>query len=223
MSNFSLSDLPLIFLSAIPIILAITLHEAAHGFAALQCGDATAKKAGRISLNPIVHIDLIGTILLPGGLFLLSTFLGGQAFIFGWAKPVPVNFGALNHPKRDMRYVAFAGPFVNLLMAVFWAAFLKILLVLGLASSQAMLMKMGAIGLQINLALMIINLFPLPPLDGGRIAVSLLPMPFAHYLARLEPFGMIIFIGLFVSKIIQPALYFLLDQSFETFRLFFQF
>ena len=182
----------LIALYAIPGIFAITLHEAAHGYAARHFGDLTAYQAGRITLNPLRHIDLMGTILIP----ILILIASQGKFAFGWAKPVPVDFGRLRNPKRDMLWVAAAGPGANLLMAILWAFVIKAMqgVPSNYFSEPILLMARG--GIIINAVLMVLNLFPLPPLDGGRIAVSLLPHRLAHRFARIEPFGMIILIVL---------------------------
>lgn len=173
-----------ITISALPVIFAITLHEAAHGYAARHFGDTTAWAAGRISLNPLRHIDLFGTLLLP-----LLLFAVNSPFIFGWAKPVPVNFGRLRNPKRDMLWVAAAGPAVNLLMAFGWAALLKLAVVMPFNAYTRPLALMSEMGIGINVMLMVLNLLPLPPLDGGRIAVSLLPFSLAVKFAALERWG----------------------------------
>ena len=178
-------------IAALPVILAITLHEAAHGYVARHFGDPTAWQAGRISLNPLRHVDLFGTILLPIALYLIKS-----PFLFGWAKPVPVDFSRLRHPKRDMLWVAAAGPAVNLLMAIGWAALLKIVTLIPYNAYSQPLALMSQVGVGINLALAMLNLFPLPPLDGGRIAVSLLPYPLAVRFARLERWGFPILIVL---------------------------
>ncbi len=175
----------------LPVIFAITVHEAAHGYAARHFGDMTAAAAGRISLNPMRHIDPIGTLLIPG----LTLLVGG--ILFGWAKPVPVNFGRLRHPKRDMLWVAAAGPGSNLVMAFLWALVIKLSLFLPQYAALPLAL-MGAAGIMINTVLMVLNLFPLPPLDGGRIAVSLLPHRQAWQLSRVEPYGMFILILLAV-------------------------
>ncbi|HTY02246.1 MAG TPA: site-2 protease family protein [Rhodocyclaceae bacterium] len=171
--------------SALPVIFAITLHEAAHGYAARHFGDLTAWQAGRISLNPFRHIDLVGTIVVPVTILLLSA----GNFLFGWAKPVPVDFGRLRHPKQDMFWVAAAGPGANLLMALGWAAVLKFVEMAPENIYSLPLARMADIGVDINLVLMTLNLVPIPPLDGGRIVVSLLPQPSAWKFARLEPWG----------------------------------
>ncbi len=191
---------------AIPVIFAITVHEAAHGYAAKYFGDLTAEKMGRITLNPLKHIDPIGTILVPAVAVMLSGFL------FGWAKPVPVNFNNLKNPKKDMFWVAAAGPAANLVMAIFWA------IVLGISANapESMgfyLSQMSWAGIMINLVLMVLNLLPMPPLDGGRIAVSLLPHQLAMQLSKVERYGFIILIILlttgYLGKIISPIINFL--------------
>ena len=169
---------------ALPIIFAITVHEAAHGYAARYFGDMTAHYLKRITLNPLKHIDPMGTILLPA----LTVMLGG--ILFGWAKPVPVNFSNLRNPKKDMMWVALAGPASNLIMAIFWTI---ILVRINFFPEQAelFLQVMCLAGIQINIILMVLNMLPLPPLDGGRVAVSLLPYPWSGYLAGLERYGLI--------------------------------
>jgi Zn-dependent protease len=180
---------------ALPILFAITVHEAAHGYAAKFFGDLTAERMGRITLNPFKHIDPIGTILLPA----LSIILGGV--LFGWAKPVPVNFGQLRRPKQDMLWVALAGPASNFAMAIVWGLVLA-RIALFPESAQAFLAQMSLAGIQINLVLLVLNLFPLPPLDGGRIAVSLLPMKAAIKFAQIERYGMLILIALLFTGIL---------------------
>ncbi|MBQ7627148.1 MAG: site-2 protease family protein [Rhodocyclaceae bacterium] len=169
-----------------PVLLAITLHEAAHGYVARYFGDATAFDAGRISLNPLRHIDPVGTILVPGVLYFLSSGL-----LFGWAKPVPVNFARLRNPKRDMLWVSLAGPLANLVMGLCWAVFLA-LVVRTQQSIDTPLAYMAVAGISINAVLFVFNLLPLPPLDGGRIVTSLLPLPTAIKFARIEPYGIFI-------------------------------
>ena len=194
-----------IAVSAIPIIFAITVHEASHGYAAKYFGDLTAEKMGRITLNPLKHIDPIGTILLPA----LTLMLGGV--LFGWAKPVPVNFAGLRNPKKDMLWVAAAGPASNFVMAIFWVFVLKYAQITPDYAAY-FLIEMSKVGIMINLVLMVLNLLPLPPLDGGRIAVSLLPMNLAVKLSRLEQYGFIILIVLLftgvLGKIILPIINF---------------
>lgn len=184
-----------IVVSGLPIIFAITVHEAAHGYAARYFGDMTAARLGRISLNPLRHIDLFGTLLLPA----LTLIFGG--ILFGWAKPVPVNFAQLRHPKQDMLWVAAAGPGANLLMALLWAIVIKIAILLP-ESIALPLSLMGAIGIMINTVLMVLNLLPLPPLDGGRIAISLLPGPWAVKFSRIEPYGFILLIILLATGVL---------------------
>ncbi|HRD34498.1 MAG TPA: site-2 protease family protein [Rhodocyclaceae bacterium] len=183
------SLIPTLAIWAIPVLLAITLHEAAHGYVARHFGDPTAHLAGRITLNPIKHIDPVGTLLVPAGILALSSLFGGSGILFGWAKPVPVDFSRLRQPKADMLWVAAAGPFVNLLMAIGWAFLFKLATVLPPSDYTIPLMKMSDAGMQINAVLMVLNLLPIPPLDGGRIAVSLLPHRLAWRFARLEPYG----------------------------------
>jgi len=178
---------------AVPVIFAITLHEAAHGYVARHFGDKTAFMLGRISLNPARHIDLLGTIFLP----VVMLFISGGRIMFGWAKPVPVNFRALRHPKRDMLWVALAGPAANLAMAVGWGAALKIGALSGLRQSD-FLLQVPIAGVEVNLIFMALNLLPILPLDGGRIVVSLLPHSLARGFSRLEPFGLPILLGLVV-------------------------
>lgn len=188
---------------ALPVIFAITLHEAAHGYIAKRFGDLTAYQAGRISLNPIKHIDPMGTIIVPLTLFIIGKLTMGTGFLFGWAKPVPVNFDRLHHPKRDMLWVALAGPAANLFMACCWAVILK----LGAASfpenfyAKPMIL-MGKAGIDINLILMVLNLLPLPPLDGGRMAISLLPSRLAYMFSRIEPYGFMILLFLLITGIL---------------------
>jgi len=186
----------LIAIAAIPVLFAITIHEAAHGYVARHFGDMTAYQQGRISLNPIRHIDLVGTILLP----LLTLALGG--ILFGWAKPVPVNFAALRRPKQDMLWVAIAGPASNLLMALFWGLMIKVAWMFPGGYFTEPLLEMAQIGVKINAILMVLNLLPLPPLDGGRVAVSLLPHRQAYQLSRIEPYGMFILIGLAITPVL---------------------
>jgi len=204
-----------IALAAIPVLFAITLHEAAHGYVARHFGDMTAHHAGRISLNPLRHIDMVGTILLP----LLTLWMGG--ILFGWAKPVPVNFNALRNPKKDMLWVAIAGPASNLVMALGWALLYKFALMNhGSYFSDAMI-GMAKIGIQINVILMVLNLLPLPPLDGGRVAVSLLPHRQAFMLSKLEPYGMFILIFLVITQMLSVILSPPVNMSFKLIALLF--
>lgn len=174
---------------ALPLIFAITLHEAAHGYVAKYFGDMTAYSQGRVSLNPVVHIDLMGTIVIPALLYAI-----GSPFLFGYAKPVPVNFGNLRKPKQQMAWVALAGPAANLLMAFLWMIFIVILHVL--RADLEFFLKMAQAGVSVNLALFAFNLFPIPPLDGGRILVSLLPHKYAFKVAQIEPYGFFIVMAL---------------------------
>jgi len=181
----------------VPVVFAITLHEAAHGYVARRFGDRTAEELGRITLNPLRHIDPIGTVLVPAMLYLTA----GPQFVFGWAKPVPVNFGNLRHPKRDMLWVAAAGPFANFAMAFLWMLALRLAIGDDAVTSEG-LARMAQIGVSVNLVLMALNLLPIPPLDGGRIAVSLLPSRAALAWARLEPFGFIIIVVLMFTPLL---------------------
>ena len=191
---------------AIPIIFAITVHEAAHGYAARYFGDMTAHYLGRISLNPLKHIDPLGTIILPA----LTVMLGG--ILFGWAKPVPVNFSNLRNPKKNMMWVALAGPLSNLLMAIFWT-FIYARLQLFPDSSIFFLEVMARAGIQINLILMVLNMLPIPPLDGGRVAVSLLPYPWSSYIENLERYGLFIIIFLLFSGALSSILFPIINIS----------
>lgn len=195
-----LSPIQYFTISIIPVLLAITVHEAAHGYAAKHFGDKTAYFLGRITLNPIKHIDPVGTVVIPGMLLLLSA-----PFLFGWAKPVPVNFSNLNNPKKDMMWVALAGPASNLAMAIIWAIVLGLFKSSG-ASYALFIIGMAQVGIMINLVLMLLNLLPIPPLDGGRVAVSLLPSPWSYKLASLERYGMFILIFLIVSGLLSAIL-----------------
>jgi Zn-dependent protease len=192
---------------ALPVIFAITLHEAAHGYVARFFGDMTAAAAGRITANPLRHIDPVGTILVPLVILLTSKLLGGGAILFGWAKPVPVNFGRLRRPKQDMLWVALAGPGMNFAMALFWALMIQLGHTLGGSFAALPLMLMGAAGVFINVILMALNLIPLPPLDGGRVAVSLLPMKQAMQFSRLEPYGLFILLGLMFTGVLGTILW----------------
>jgi Zn-dependent protease len=196
-----------------PVIFAITLHEAAHGYVARHFGDLTAYSQGRISLNPLRHIDPVGTILVPLVILAASKMLGTGGILFGWAKPVPVNFAALRHPKRDMLWVAAAGPAANLGMALTWAFLLKLALVLPESDYTLPMARMAEAGVGVNLVLMLLNLLPIPPLDGGRIAVSLLPHRLAWKFARLEPFGFPILLLLLMTNILGAILYPMLRVS----------
>ncbi len=175
---------------AIPVLLAITLHEAAHGYTARLLGDDTAWQLGRVTLNPFPHIDLVGTIIMPLMLFFATS---GQ-FLFGYAKPVPVDFSRLRHPKRDMVWVALAGPGVNLFQAFAWAVLIYLLS--GMGSEERFFVEMAQAGVLVNLVMFAFNLFPLPPLDGGRIVVGLLPMRLAIAFSHIERYGFFIVMGL---------------------------
>lgn len=181
---------------ALPVLFAITVHEAAHGYAALHFGDPTAHMLGRITLNPIKHIDPVGTLLMP----LVLYFATSGAFLFGYAKPVPVNFGRLRHPKRDMVWVALAGPGANLVQAIGWTLLAYLLVALG--SEERFFLEMARAGVLVNLVMFAFNLFPLPPLDGGRILVGLLPMRQAMLVSRLEPYGFFIVMALVISGVV---------------------
>lgn len=177
----------------LPLLFAITLHEVAHGWVARQMGDNTAKMLGRLTLNPLKHIDPVGTVIVPGILLMM----GG--FIFGWAKPVPVNERNFHNPKRDMAIVALAGPAANLLMAIAWALIARAGIALGVEYVSVPLIYMGSAGITINLVLMVLNLLPIPPLDGGRIAVGILPHRLAWQFSKIEPYGFVILIVLLAT------------------------
>ncbi len=185
-----------VLIYALPVLFAITVHEAAHGYAARYFGDNTAHMLGRITLNPLTHIDPVGTILMP----LMLYFATSGAFLFGYAKPVPVQFGNLRNPKRDMIWVALAGPASNFLQAIFWAIVLVVLVTQGV--QERFFVEMARAGILVNLVMWAFNLFPLPPLDGGRILVGLLPWKLANQVARIEPFGFFIVLALVVMGIV---------------------
>ncbi len=195
---------------AIPMIFAITLHEAAHAYAARYFGDSTAYMLGRMTLNPIKHIDPTWTILVPIVTLLVSPF------VFGAAKPVPVNFGALRHPKRDMIWVAAAGPLANLAMMIVWAIVAKIAIMLGATGPTYFLALVAEAGIFVNALLMVFNLFPLLPLDGGRILTGLLPNKWAYTFSRTEPYGMFILIGLIITGILGKFMWPLVDISMKS-------
>ncbi len=181
---------------ALPVLFAITIHEAAHGYVARYFGDNTAWSMGRVTLNPIKHIDPLGTIAMP----LLLYFATSGAFLFGYAKPVPVNFGNLRHPKRDMIWVALAGPASNFIQAILWALALVVMAVAGV--QEEFFIKMAQAGALFNLVMWAFNLFPLPPLDGGRILVGLLPLKQALWVSRIEPWGFFVVMGLVLAGIV---------------------
>ena len=199
MPDFDLPQfLRILSVAALPVLFAITVHEVAHGWVAKQLGDPTAQRLGRLTLNPIKHIDPIGTVVVP----ILMLMVGG--FLFGWAKPVPVTYENLRHPKRDMAIVAAAGPGANLLMALIWALIAKLGTVMPETLSWAAtpLIYMGKIGVAINAVLMVLNLLPLPPLDGGRVAVGMLPNRIGWQLARIEPFGFFVLLALLATGLL---------------------
>ena len=186
-----------VLIYALPVIFAITVHEAAHGYVARYFGDNTAAVMGRVTLNPMKHIDPIGTILMP----LMLYFATSGAFLFGYAKPVPVNFGRLRHPKRDMIWVALAGPASNFIQAILWALVLVALVAAGI--NETFFIKMAQGGILVNLVMWAFNLFPLPPLDGGRVLAGLLPNgPAQNFLARIEPYGFFIVMGLVIAGVV---------------------
>ena len=185
-----------ILIYALPVLFSITIHEAAHGYAARHFGDHTASMLGRITLNPLKHIDPVGTILVPALLY----FSTSGAFLFGYAKPVPVNFNNLRNPKRDMSWVALAGPASNLVQALLWLALFIVLI--GVGVEERFFLQMAKGGVLVNLVMWAFNLFPLPPLDGGRILVGLLPYRSAATLSRVEPYGFFIVLALVLSGIV---------------------
>jgi Zn-dependent protease len=189
-------DIQTLLIYAIPVIFAITVHETAHGWIASILGDHSAKMMGRLTLNPIKHIDLVGTIIVPAFLYFTS------GFIFGWAKPVPVNFNALRSPRRDMLWVAVAGPASNFIMALLWLGVVFI----AIDTGSQFLADMAQVGIQINLLLAVLNLLPIPPLDGGRVMSSLLPPKLSYQYDQLEPYGLFILLGLLFLGIFQTLI-----------------
>lgn len=196
---------------ALPVLFAITVHEVAHGWVARRLGDPTAYMMGRLTLNPIKHIDPVGTVAVPLMLIVLGS-MTGNPFVFGWAKPVPVTWENLRHPKRDMALVAAAGPGANLVMALLWALLMKLGILLGEGAAWVALplLYMGFAGITINLVLMVLNLLPLLPLDGGRVVAGLLPGRLSWQYSRLEPYGLFILLGLlflgWLGYLLQPPL-----------------
>jgi Zn-dependent protease len=187
---------------ALPVLFAITLHEAAHGYVARHFGDMTAHAQGRISLNPVRHIDVLGTIVVP----LVILFLSGYKFLFGWAKPVPVNYSALRKPRQHMAWVAAAGPGANLVMALIWALLLKIAVLVPQGTFSGFLGLMAQAGILVNLVFMFLNLLPILPLDGGRILASLLPSRAAWQYAKLEPWGLPLLVLLLLTNVLNVVL-----------------
>ena len=207
---------------ALPVIFAITLHEAAHGYVAKHFGDKTAYVLGRVSLNPLRHIDPVGTVLVPLLILITSSVLGSGGILFGWAKPVPVDFSALRHPKRDMLWVAAAGPLANLFMALLWAFTLKFALLAPHNTFSLPLGLMAEAGITINLVLMLLNLLPILPLDGGRITVSLLPNRLAYGFSRLEPYGFPILLLLVFTNMLGAILNPMVNASINLIATVFQ-
>src|SRR5690625_3708556 len=204
---------------ALPVLFGITLHEAAHGYVARMLGDQTAWAAGRVSLNPIRHIDPVGTVAVPLFLLLSSKLMGGAGLLFGWAKPVPVDWRMLRNPKRDMAWVALAGPASNLFMAILWAISVSVLDRMGMPRDDFWV-RMGIAGIQVNLVLMALNMLPIPPLDGGRIVFSLLPHDLAFKYSRIEPYGLLILIVLMLTGVLWFLLQPLLEFGFMVVRWF---
>lgn len=219
MQTFSIIQTVTIWI--VPVLLAITMHEAAHAWVANHCGDNTAKALGRLSLNPINHLDLLGTVIVPIAVAVLSGF----QFIFGWAKPVPINWYQLKNPRRDMAFVAIAGPLSNLGMALMWAACAKLGLMLGPMTSQLALFMLltGKAGILINLVLGLLNLVPIPPLDGSRVIASWLSPRLSYQYMKLEPYGILIIFILFFTGIlgwlIRPLFIFMTNLMFSLFNI----
>jgi Zn-dependent protease len=210
-----------ILIYALPVLFAITVHEAAHGYAARHFGDTTAFMLGRITLNPLKHVDPMGTILMP----LLLYFATSGAFLFGYAKPVPVRWSNLNNPKRDMVWVALAGPAANLAQALLWS--IALYAVIGAGVDEKFFIEMCKAGVLVNVVMFAFNLFPVPPLDGGRILVGLLPYKQAELVSRIEPYGFFVVMGLVIAGVLstlwmQPVMgltYWLLELVLTPLRL----
>jgi Zn-dependent protease len=208
---------------ALPVLFAITLHEAAHGYVARYFGDMTAYAQGRISLNPARHIDLVGTILVPIAILVASKLAGTTGFLFGWAKPVPVNYSALRKPKQNMMWVAAAGPASNLVMAIGWALLYKLADGIGPGEYATPFKLMSAAGIEVNVVLMLLNLLPILPLDGGRIVASLLPARMSGQYSRLEPWGFPILLLLMFSGYLGMILSPMVRTSFSVIGSVFRF
>lgn len=201
-----LTVVQIVSVSILPIVFAITLHEVAHGCAARALGDDTAARLGRLTVNPISHIDPIGTLLVPGIILASQALLNTSGMLIGWAKPVPVDFRKLKHPLRDMAFVAIAGPAANLLMAVFWAIMIRTSIVLEDDFASEPLHLMGQIGIDVNLMLFLLNLLPIPPLDGGRVLTGMLPLPLATRFNRIEAYGLPILLLLMATGLLAEIL-----------------
>ncbi|MDY6993372.1 MAG: site-2 protease family protein [Pseudomonadota bacterium] len=199
-----LSTIQYLVVLSLPLLFAITVHEVAHGWVAFKLGDPTAQRLGRLTLNPIKHIDILGTLIVPLAIFILSS----QKFIFGWAKPVPINWHNLRHPRRDMALVALAGPGSNLLMAFCWALISKLGVILtAVFPASIFLAYMGLMGILVNIILMLLNLIPILPLDGGRVLHSLLPPSLARPFAQIEPYGIFVLIILLMTGVLGKILF----------------
>lgn len=214
-SGVQFSVVQTIILWAIPLLFAITVHEASHGYVAYRLGDPTAKMLGRLTLNPLKHIDLFGTLILPA----LTVWLGG--FVFGWARPVPITWRNLKHARRDMALVAFAGPLSNFMMAIFWAGIIKAGMMISAQGAVwgVVFIAMGKIGVQVNCILGLLNLLPIQPLDGGRIMSCILPGRLSYYFNRLEPYGIFILLLLIATRtlnvLLMPPFMFLMNLIYS--------
>lgn len=201
MQEFTLIQLLAIW--ALPVVFAVTVHEAAHGFVARSLGDDTASRLGRLTLNPIKHVDPVGTLLVPGLMLLGGALMGAGGIIFGWAKPVPINAGRFRDPRRGMAIVAVAGPLSNLIMAFGWAVGLKLLVITGTTAAWGQgVAYMCFAGVLINLVLLVLNLLPIPPLDGSRVLAALLPREAATQYMKVEPYGLVILILLLATGVL---------------------